>query len=349
MCVTTAFNRMLGILGAHVAGVSFTPQGVVVRLRQRRRKKLRCPCGYETRSAYDRGVRRWRHLDLGASKLYLEAEVRRLRCPVCWGVRTEDVPWARPGARHTRDLEDIVAWLAQRADETTIAKLLRCSWEAVAGIVVRVVEGSIDDHRLDELYRIGVDEISFRKGHRYLTVVADHDRDGAVVWAGEGRDAETLTRFFDELGPERTKALQAISADMGGAYAKAIAEQEELTARACIDPFHVVKAANDAIDRCRRWAWNELRRSGERDAAWIKNTRWALVKDPGTLSTSQRLVLEELRRSRSGVPGLAAEGGPARRVPAQGARCGPPVPRPVAGLGRTASLNWPHPEREVMI
>lgn len=151
MRVTTGFNRMLGIPGAHVAGGSFTPQGVVVRLRQRRRKKLRCPCGYETRSAYDRRVRRWRHLDLEASKLYLEAEVRRLRCPVREGVRTEDVPWARPGARHTRDFEDIVAWLAQRADKTTIAKLLRCSWEAVAGTVVRVVEGSIDDHRLDEL------------------------------------------------------------------------------------------------------------------------------------------------------------------------------------------------------
>lgn len=108
-----------------------------------------------------------------------------------------------------------------------------------------------------------------------------------------------LTSFLDELGPGRTKALQAISADMGVAYAEAIAEQEELTARVCVNPFHVVKAANDAIDRCRRWAWNELRRSGERDAAWVKNTRWALVKDPGRLSTKHWLVLEELRRSRS--------------------------------------------------
>jgi len=146
-----------------VAGVEFTPSGVVVTLR-RRSRKLRCPaCGHATRAAYDRSVRRWRHLDLGASRLDLQAEIRRLRCPRCCRVITEEVPWARPGARHTREFEDVVAWLAQRADKTTIAKLLRCSWEAVARIVVRVVASSIDDARLDELYRIGVDEVSYRK------------------------------------------------------------------------------------------------------------------------------------------------------------------------------------------
>src|SRR6266516_1361157 len=275
---------MLGLPGAAVAGVEFTPAGIVVALR-RRAKKLRCPaCGHTTGAAYDRSVRRWRHLDLGASKLYLEAEVRRLRCTRCDRVVTEDVPWARPRARHTKDFEDVVAWLAQRADKTTISKLLRCSWEAVAGIVVWVVATSIDDARLNGLYRIGVDEVSYRKGHRYLTVVADHDRDGAVVWAAEGRSAATLTSFFTELGPERTAQLEAVSADMGAGYAKAIADAQEsgvLTARVCIDPFHVVKLANEAIDACRRWAWNEARRSEDATSRWVKRTRWALVKDPG--------------------------------------------------------------------
>jgi transposase len=300
--VSTAFNRMLAIPGATVAGVAFTPAGVVLTLR-RRATKLRCPaCGQATRATYDRSTRRWRHLDLGASRLYLEAEIRRLRCTRCDRVLTEEVPWARPGARHTKDFEDVVAFLAQRADKTTVAKLLRCSWEAVAHIVARVVATTIDDARLDHLYRIGVDDVSYRKGHRYLTVVADHDRDGAVVWAAEGRDAATLRRFFDDLGPERTARLEAISADMGAGYAKAIADATKagvLTARTCVDPFHVVKLANEAIDACRRWAWNQARRSGQGMAAWVKRTRWALVKDPGHLSTSQRLVLEELRRSRS--------------------------------------------------
>jgi transposase len=152
----------------------------VIQLRLRRRR-LHCPCGYETRASYDRSVRRWRHLDLGACRLLLEAEIRRLCCPRCDRVRTEQVPWARPGARLTRDLEDLVAFMAQRMDKTTTSRLLRVTREAVARAVLRVVADQIDDGRLDELYRIGVDEISYRKGHRYLTVVADHDRSGAVV------------------------------------------------------------------------------------------------------------------------------------------------------------------------
>lgn len=219
MRATTAFNKMLAIPGADVAGVQFSPAGIVVGLR-RRARRLRCPCGWSTRAVYDRSTRRWRHLDLGAARLYLEAEIRRLACPACGRVRTETVPWARPGARFTRDFEDVVVYLAQRTDKTTITRLLRCSWEAVAAIVTRVVAEHLDDTRLEGLYRIGIDEVSYRKGHRYLTVVADHDRAGAVVWAGEGMSSATLERFFDALGAERTARLQAASMDLHGAYAK---------------------------------------------------------------------------------------------------------------------------------
>jgi transposase len=186
MRVTTAFNQMLALVGASVVSVTFAPEAVVVRVR-RRRCKHRCPCGWKTWSVYDRSVRRWRHLDLGAQRCFLEAEIVRIDCARCGRVRTEEVPWARPGARHSRDFQDVVAWLAQRTDKTTITKLLRVSWEAVAKIVIDVVAEAIDDTRLDELYRIGVDEVSYRRGHRYLSVVADHDREGAVVWVGEAR------------------------------------------------------------------------------------------------------------------------------------------------------------------
>ena len=111
MRATTAFNKMLAIPGAGVVGVQFTPTGIVVSLR-RRARRLRCPCGWSTRAVYDRSARRWRHLDLGAARLFLEAEVRRLACRACGRVRTEAVPWARPGARFTRDFEDVVAYLA---------------------------------------------------------------------------------------------------------------------------------------------------------------------------------------------------------------------------------------------
>jgi transposase len=191
-----------------------------------------------------------------------------------------------------------VAWLAQRTDKTTITRLLRCSWEAVARIVVSVVEEEINDTRLDQLYRIGVDEVSYRKGHRYLTVVADHDQEGAVVWAGEGRDAATLEQFYDKLGEERRSRLTAVSLDMGGAY-KAATDAKAPQARQCVDPFHLVKLANQAIDKTRRWAWNLHREHKPGSARWVKRTRWALLKDPAALKDSQVEILHELRRQRS--------------------------------------------------
>lgn len=315
MRVTTAFNKMLAVPGASVASIVFAPEGVVVGLRRRRRRPI-CPCGWKGKAVYDRSTRRWRHLDLGAMKLFLEAEIRRIHCRRCDRVRTEAVDWARPRARHTRDFEDVVAWLCQHTDKTTVTKLLRTSWETVAGIVGGVVTEHLDTRRLENIYRIGVDEVSYRKGHRYLTVVADHDRDGAVIWAGEGRDHTVLEKFYDEvLGEDGCAALQAVSLDMGGAYEKAT-NTKAAQARQCVDPFHVVKLANEAIDKARRQAWNVERRTNPapkrprgrprrgstappNKPRWVKHTRWALLKDPDELNDNQLATLDALRRERS--------------------------------------------------
>ena len=298
MRVTTAFNKMLGLVGASVASVAFTPEGIVVGLR-RRRHQHRCPCGWKTWGSRDHSTRRWRHLDLGGTRLFLEYRIARIDCPRCQATRTETVPWARHGARHTRDLQDLVAWLAQRTDKTTIVRLLRISWEAVAKTVIDVVAEAIDDKRLDGLYRIGVDEISYRKGHQYLTVVADHDRDGAVIWAAKGKDHTVLEAFYDELGLERVGQLEAVSLDMGGAY-KLATDNKAAHVAQCVDPFHVIKLANEAINKTRRVAWNVERDTG-RPARKIKHTRWALVKDTQALSRGQWETLDALRRSRSAL------------------------------------------------
>jgi transposase len=264
---------------------------------------------------YDRSTRRWRHLDLGASKLFLEAEIRRLHCRRCDQVRTEAVDWARPRARHTRDFEDVVAWLCQHTDKTTVTKLVRTSWETVARIVTRVVAEHLDGRRLEGITRIGVDEVSYRKHHRYLTVVADHDREGAVIWAGEGRSAATLEAFYDLLGPDGCAALEAVSLDMGGAY-KLATDTRAPHARQCVDPFHVIQLANLAVDHTRADLFKQERQRHPRPhrghgrppkgsppiptrPRWIKHTRWALVKDPDQLTNSQLEVLHALRRERS--------------------------------------------------
>jgi len=191
--------------------------------------------------------------------------------------------------------------------------LLRVSWEAVAKIVIDVVGDVLNDSRFEGLTRLGVDEVSYRKGHRYLTVVADHDREGRVVWAPEGKNAETLTAFFDELGPERVAKLEAIILDRGRAFEHATTVKEPHI-RPCVDPFHLVALANEAINQARRWSWIEERRVAPpkrpgrprldevrpRDhARWTEHTRWALFMDPANLSNEQLGVLHELRRNNS--------------------------------------------------
>ena len=245
MRVTTAFNRVLSLPGTSVSSVSFTESGLVLGVRRRARRH-RCPCGWSTGSRYDVSRRRWRHLDFGATGVWLEAEIARLDCGRCGRVRTEEVPWARPGARATRDFEDVIAWLAQRMDKTSVARLLRCAWETVDRAVKRVVADHLDDTRLDALARIGVDEISHRRGHRYLTVVADHDT-GRVVWVARNRDKEAFDGFFDALGQQRSQALAAITGDASGVYLT-VARARAVNATICLDPFHVIKWANEALD-----------------------------------------------------------------------------------------------------
>jgi transposase len=290
--VSTAFNRMLQIQGAWVKEVSFGPEGVVVELSSRARRR-RCPCGYATRSRYDTRRRRWRHLDLGAAQTWLEAETARIRCPRC-GVRTEDVPWARPGARHSKDFEDVVCWLAQRTDKTSVATLLRCSWEAVDHIVNRVVDEHLDDSRLDGLYHLGVDEISYKRGHNYLTIVADHDG-GRVVWVEEGKHAASLSSFYEALGPERRLQVQAVSMDLGSTY-RAVTEKAVPHAAICFDPFHVIQLTNRALDQV--YMASRHGSDGSITGKQWRQARFALRSGAERLADDKRELLAQFRRTR---------------------------------------------------
>ena len=296
MRVTTAFNRILGLPGTVVCGVSFTDDGVVIEVRMRSRK-LVCPCGRVSRAGYDASVRRWRHLDFGACKVWLRASIRRVDCRGCGQVRTEWVPWARPSARYSKDFEDVVAWLAQRTDKTATARLMRCSWHAVDAIVNRVVAVHVDDGRLDGLYRIGVDEISYKKGRQFLTIVADHDS-GKVVWIGKNHTRQTFEEFFDALGPQRAGAIEAISADAGGTYLP-VARERIPQATICMDPFHVIKWVNEALNlvyraEAPRIPWG-LGLPNRRE--WRK-ARYAVRAGAEHLDDEHRHVLTQLRRRR---------------------------------------------------
>jgi transposase len=292
--VTTVFNKLLVLQGAFVRGVAFSPAGIVVDVAKRHRRN-RCPrCTFSTRTRYDRDVREWRHVSLGKWRVVIRAALCRLECPE-HGVVTEAVPWAEHESRFTRDFEDLVAWVAREMNQTAVKNLLHIAWATVGNIIERVVARKLDRARLERLCRIGIDEVSYLKGHKYLTVVANHDT-GDPVWIGEGRTKKTMGAFFDEVGSSGAEQLEAVSMDMCAPYIE-VTKERAPQAEIAFDPFHVVKLAGEAVHDVRRTEARE--RKGTAEAAVLKGSRWALLKAPENLRDEERVRL-------SAVAGLNA-------------------------------------------
>jgi len=199
--VTTAFSRLLDLPGVWVTKVRFEPRRVVVWVALRR-ERLCCPkCSYSTmaRENEQHHDSVWRAVDLGVWRIEVRCRLRRLRCPE-HGVHVEGVPFARDGARFTRDFEDVCAWLLTKTDRTATCRLLRIDWETVARIIKRVGEELLPADRLNDLFNISMDEVAWRKGHEYLTLIGDHDQ-GCVAWGTNGKGQAAADRFFAALDP----------------------------------------------------------------------------------------------------------------------------------------------------
>ncbi|MGH3097160.1 MAG: ISL3 family transposase [Streptosporangiales bacterium] len=307
--------RLLGVEKAAVQDVEFDEdrEVLIAHVRPYRREQRRCGVCRRRCGRWDAGEGRrwWRALDLGTVQAFVEADAPRVRC-ADHGVVVAAVPWARHGAGHTYCFDDTVAWLATACSKSAVTKLMRVAWRTVGSIVTRVCDDidAVTD-RFAGLARIGIDEISYKKNHKYLTIVVDHDS-GRLVWAEPGRDAATLATFFDTLGADRCAQLTHISADGAGWIARMVAQRAP-QATLCIDAFHVVAWATEALDEVRRAAWNTARRgagSGQRstaggrviklgrgDAKKLKRARWALWKNPCDLTDAQRAKLDWIAKT----------------------------------------------------
>jgi transposase len=304
---TRVWRRVLGVEHTVIESVDLETDGrgqemLVARARVRAgaarrcsRCQRRCP-GYDTSP----DPRRWRGLDLGTTQVYLQATTTRVTCRE-HGVVVAAVPWARPGSRFTTAFEDTAAWLVCHATLSVVAMLLRVAWRSVADIVTRVVaDRAARTDRLAGLRRIGIDEISYRKGQRYLLVVVDHDT-GRLVWAGKNRNQETLGRFFDDLGAERAGQLTHVSAD-GAEWIHDVVGARAPHAVLCLDAFHVVAWATEALDQVRRAMVNRLRAGGHHEEATaLKGSRWALLKNPPNLTGDQRTTLAGIAKANGGL------------------------------------------------
>jgi transposase len=219
------------------------------------------------------------------------------------GPTVAQVPWARHDAGHTRDFDDTVAWLAVQTSKTAVTQLMRIAWRSVGAIITRVsddIDAKVD--RLEGLTRIGIDEISYKRKHRYLTVVVDHDT-RRLVWAAPGRDIATLSTFFEALGEERCARITHVSADSADWIAYCV-RLHCPSAVLCADPFHVVAWASEAIDEIRRNLWNEARggrpaqalnRQSSQWPRWspeLRRVRWALWKNPEDVTEHQQHQLD---------------------------------------------------------
>ena len=292
--------RLLGVAAMVIERVEWDDEESVVVVSARPRAGAKGRCGRCDRrcGAYDRGEgrRRWRALDLGSVKAYIEAEAPRVKCPE-HGVVVAAVPWARHGSRFTKSFEQQAAWLAVHVSKTAAAELLRIAWRSMASIVVLIVKEALAKRdMLAGLTSIGIDELSVQRRHKYITVVVDHER-AVLVWASEGRDEATLDAFFARLGPERCAQLRFVSAD-AAAWIENVVRRRCPQAVLCLDTFHVVAWSTQALDDVRRTVWNNARRMGQHALAReLKHSRFALWKNRDDLTLRQQCKLATIQRT----------------------------------------------------
>jgi len=269
---------------------------MVASVRVAKRRRLRCGRCLRACPGYDRGDgrRRWRGLDLGSTQVFLEAEAPRVRCRE-HGVIVAGVPWARHDSPFTAAFEDQTVWLAAHTAASTVAELMRSSWRAVMGMVTRVVaEARGKTDRLTGLTRIAIDEKAYRKGQRYLTVVTDLDT-GRVVWAAKGRSQASVEAFFTALGPDRAAGLTHVGCD-GADWIHPVVRQQAPQAVLCLDSYHVVAWASEAVDEVRRRITRELKAAGrDEEATALKGSRWAVLKNPRNLTGGQQESLASIQ------------------------------------------------------
>ena len=309
----TLWRAVFGVEKTVIERIEFDQDAelLVAHVRPTKRQRSRCGVCRGRCPGYDAGAgrRTWRALDLGTIRAVLEADAPRVRCPT-HGVVVAAVPWARHDTGHTYAFDETVAWLATQSSKSTVTALMRVAWRTVGSIITRVwVDVDANCDRLAGLRRIGIDEISYKKGHKYLMVVVDHDT-RRLVWAAPGRTSATVREFFDLLGEDRCAQITHVSAD-GADFIDTIVAGTCPNAVRVADPFHVVKWATEALDEVRRGAWNDARAQARAEprrgrgrpradapprpasdrAKGLKGARYSLWKNPDNLTENQQIKL----------------------------------------------------------
>ena len=265
-----------------------------VEIRPRANSRARCSkCG-EASPGYDTLTqRRFEFVPLWGILVFFLYAMRRVECPRC-GIVVEKVPWAE-GKNHTTTAYQwfLAAW-AKMLSWTDVARVFRTSWDTVFRSVETAVEWGRAHMEREGITAIGIDEIQWQRGHKYLTLVYQIDEGcRRLLWIGQDRKVKTLLRFFKWLGKKRSARLQFICSDMWKPYLRVIAKKAGHAIHV-LDRFHICTHLSKAIDRIRASEARELRARGLQPV--LKRTRWCLLKRPENLTPNQSTTLAELLR-----------------------------------------------------
>lgn len=290
MLLESLVKATVELQGFRVESVSGTRSGLVAVIVPDLRFSPRCGQCREPAPYRDtRPVRRFRHVPLWGVPVSLSYAPRRVSCRGCAGVHVEAMAWVAGKQRSTRALLVVLATWARVLPWQQVARLFQCAWGTVGAAVEEAVAYGLAHRDLDGVTHIGIDEISRKRGHVYVTNVYDLERK-RLLWSGAGRKQETLAAFFDFLGPERTARLQGICCDMWQPYIDTIklrAPQAVLV----FDKFHIVRHLMEAVDQVRR---DEIRDQGKAHRELLARTRYLWLKNPWNLTEGQALRLGEL-------------------------------------------------------
>jgi len=246
-----------------------------------------CPiCGQDA-PKHDHRERRWRHLDIYEYEAFVVAHVPRIDCPE-HGVRQVKVPWADGRAGFTALFEQLAVSLLQEMSIAAVARTLRLSWDEIDGIMQRAIDRGLAVRKDRIVKHLGIDEKSFKKRHKYVTIVTDLDR-SEVIWVASGRKRETLNAFWKCLSAQQLAGIEGVAMDMWPAYIEStMAFLPNAEEKIVFDKFHVTKYLTHAVDLERRVA-------GRSDPT-LKKTRYQWLRRPGNMSHSQRIEFAKLRK-----------------------------------------------------
>ena len=269
------------------------PRKVEVFVELDRDGQVPCPECNEGCPRHDTRTRSWRHLDTCQLQTVLTAEVPRADCRE-HGIRQVSVPWATAGSRLTLMLEALVIDWLKVACIQDVSDGLGLSWGQVDGVMQRAVNRGLARREAKCPTKIGVDETSFKKRHKYVTVVSNLET-GEVVHVGEGRGKQALEDFYEQFSDEKLAAIEAVAMDMHAPYISATQSKVPGGERKiCFDKFHVAASLGAAVDKVRREENRELRREGDDR---LVHTRYLWLSNPTKMSEERWQGFEHLRDS----------------------------------------------------